>query len=109
MDFVLETKASFRDISLVSLENVIFAGDFDAAKQGFIYSAYLITCKDNSGRHLVSMPRDNEVHKLCLLLIFCKMPLVDICYLFLENEDSTLMAAYYSNDDRIMHQERRED
>ncbi|KAK7830542.1 pentatricopeptide repeat-containing protein [Quercus suber] len=89
MDFVLETKASFWDISLVSLENVIFAGDFDAVKQGFIYSAYLVTCKDNSGRHL--------------------MPLVDICYLFLENEDSTLMAAYYSNDDRIMHQERRED
>ena len=53
MDFVLETKASFWDISLVSLENVIFAGDFDVVKQGFIYSTYLITCKDNLGRHLV--------------------------------------------------------
>ena len=59
MDFILETKASFWDISLVSLENVIFAGDFYAVKQGFIYSAYLITCEDNSGRHLVSMPGDN--------------------------------------------------
>ena len=37
--FRFGNKASFWDISLVSLENVIFAGDFHVVKQGFIYSA----------------------------------------------------------------------